>query len=171
MEDFYPGQRWTSTGEPELGVGVVVEANYGRVQIHFPVSDETRQYAEDNSPLRRIIFKPGDTIADANQQAFVIERVQEGGDLLIYIGKDGTLSEADLGEVAIKHGVDDRLLNGDVENPDVFALRRKTLEYDHARRISPINGFVGGRIDLIPHQLYIAHEVSSRYAPRVLLSD
>src|SRR5690606_30569118 len=26
-------------------------------------------------------------------------------------------------------------------------------------------------IDLIPHQLYIAHEVSSRYAPRVLLSD
>ena len=37
--------------------------------------------------------------------------------------------------------------------------------------ISPVNGFLGGRIDLIPHQLYIAREVSARHAPRVLLSD
>ena len=62
-------------------------------------------------------------------------------------------------------------MNGDVDTPQLFALRRKTLKYDHNRRISPVNGFVGGRIDLIPHQLYIAHEVSNRFAPRVLLSD
>lgn len=30
---------------------------------------------------------------------------------------------------------------------------------------------MGGRIDIIPHQIYIAYEVSTRYAPRVLLSD
>jgi ATP-dependent helicase HepA len=30
---------------------------------------------------------------------------------------------------------------------------------------------VGGRIDLIPHQLYIASEVANRYMPRVLLAD
>ena len=34
-----------------------------------------------------------------------------------------------------------------------------------------MRGFVGGRIDLIPHQLYIAQEVTSRHAPRVMLSD
>jgi ATP-dependent helicase HepA len=71
----------------------------------------------------------------------------------------------------VQHGPDDRLLNGDVDSPRAFALRRRTLEYDHRRRLSPVSGFIGGRIDLIPHQLYIAHEVSSRYAPRVLLSD
>src|SRR5690606_419687 len=43
--------------------------------------------------------------------------------------------------------------------------------HEYERKISPVYGFVGGRIDLIPHQLYIAQEVSSRYAPRVLLSD
>lgn len=171
MEDFYPEQRWVSEGEPELGVGVVVETDKSRVQVRFPAAGETRQYALANAPLRRVIFKPGDTVVDRNKRPFVIERVQDTGDLLLYIGKEGTLSEADLGDVSVKHGVNDRLLIGDVEKPDVFALRRKTLGFDHMRRISPINGFVGGRIDLIPHQLYIAHEVSSRYAPRVLLSD
>jgi ATP-dependent helicase HepA len=34
-----------------------------------------------------------------------------------------------------------------------------------------VRGFVGGRIDLIPHQLYIAQEVANRHAPRVMLSD
>ena len=171
MEDFYPDQRWTSEGEPELGVGIVVATTKNRVEIHFAAADETRQYALANAPLRRVVFKAGDTIVDTNKRPLVIERVQDNGELFLYIGKDGVLSEADLGDVAITHGVSERLFNGDVETPDVFALRRKTLGYDHQRRISPINGFVGGRIDLIPHQLYIAHAVSSRYAPRVLLSD
>lgn len=171
MGDFYPDQRWTSEGEPELGIGIVVETNKNRVAVHFAAADETRQYALANAPLRRVIFKEGDTVVDTNKRALVIERVQDNGELFLYIGKDGVLSEADLGDVSITHGVSERLFNGDVETPDVFALRRKTLGYDHQRRISPINGFVGGRIDLIPHQLYIAHAVSSRYAPRVLLSD
>lgn len=171
MENFFPNQRWTSEGEPELGVGVVVDTAMGRVKVHFPSADETRQYAQDNAPLRRVIFKAGDTIADTNKRPFLIESVQDNGELLLYIGKEGVLSEADLGEVAVQHGANDLLLMGDVETPNVFALRRQTLEYDHQRRISPVNGFVGGRIDLIPHQLYIAYEVSSRYAPRVLLSD
>lgn len=171
MQNFFPDQRWASEGEPELGVGVVIDVSKNRVQIHFPASGETRQYALDNAPLRRVIFKPGDTVVDTNKRPLLIERVQDNGELFLYIGKGGALSEADLGEVSVKHGVDDRLLIGDVETPAVFALRRQSLEYDHMRKISPIYGFVGGRIDLIPHQLYIAHEVSSRYAPRVLLSD
>ena len=171
MENFYPEQRWVSEGEPELGVGVVVEINKNRVQLRFPAAGETRQYALANAPLRRVTFKPGDKIVDKDQRPFLIERVQDNGELLLYIGKEGVLSEADLGDVSMQHGVLDRLFMGDVETPAVFALRRKTLDFDHQRRISPINGFVGGRIDLIPHQLYIAHEVSARYAPRVLLSD
>lgn len=171
MMEFFPDQRWASEGEPELGVGIVVETNRGRVKIHFATANETREYALANAPLRRVVFKPGDTIVDRNQNPLIIESVQDNNELLLYVGKEGTLSEADLGEVAIQHGADDRLFMGDVETPSVFALRRSTLQYDHARRISPINGFVGGRIDLIPHQLYIAHEVSSRYDPRVLLSD
>lgn len=172
MEDFYPNQRWASEGEPELGIGIVVEIDKNRVKIDFPDTGETRLYALDNAPLRRIVFKPGDTIVDIHKKTLVIERVQNNdGLLLLYIGKDGVLSEAELGDVSIQNGAEDRLFMGDVDAPEIFDLRRKTLEYHYMRSISSINGFIGGRIDLIPHQLYVAHEVSSRYAPRVLLSD
>ncbi|MEZ4771955.1 MAG: SNF2-related protein [Bacteroidia bacterium] len=171
MGIFFPDQRWTSEGEPELGVGVVSKITKGRVEIYFPAADATRLYSEETAPLRRVIFKPGDTVVDTHKRPLLIERVKQDGNLLIYIGSGRNLSEADLGDVSVKHGVDDRLFMGDVDTPALFALRRRTLQYDHNRRISPVSGFVGGRIDLIPHQLYIAHQVSTRYAPRVLLSD
>jgi ATP-dependent helicase HepA len=91
--------------------------------------------------------------------------------LAVYFGEGRILPEQDLGEMTVKHGPDDRLCQGDVDAPSQISLRRRTLEMDHRRRTSSIQGFMGGRIDLIPHQLYIAYEVSSRYAPRVLLSD
>lgn len=171
MEEFFPGQRYTSKGEPELGVGLVKETSKGRVQVYFPLSKETRLYATASDALQRVVFKPGDTITDADGHPLLITQVEFENGLYIYFGADRELSEAELGDVSATHSVDDRLFTGDVDAPRVFALRRETLQHEYNRRISPVNGFVGGRIDLIPHQLYIAHEVSSRYAPRVLLSD
>ena len=171
MEIFLPNQRYTSIGEPELGVGILTETGKGQVKVFFPRSNETRLYALDNAPLRRVVFKPGDTIIDTYKQFLLVKQVELKDGLYIYYGKDRTLSEAELGDVTASHGADDRLLMGDVDTPQAFALRRATLQHDYARRRSPVSGFLGGRIDLIPHQLYITHEVSSRYAPRVLLSD
>jgi len=168
---FFPNQRWMSEGEPELGVGVVTEVSNGRVRIHFSISEETRLYATEDAPLRRVVFKAGETITDSKNNPFLIELVHDENDLILYVGKDNVLSEADLGDVKVKHGVEDRLLMGDIDSLELFSLRRKTLENDYKKKISPVNGFIGGRIDLIPHQLYIANEVSSRHAPRVLLSD
>jgi ATP-dependent helicase HepA len=157
--------------EPELGLGIVVETVKGRVRLDYPAAGETRLYAIETAPLRRVTFKEGDTVIDLEGQSMVIERVFENNGVLIYFGKTRVLPESELGNMTLKHGADDRLLLGEVDSPRQFALRRRTLQNDHNRRISPINGFLGGRIDLIPHQLYIAHEVSARFAPRVLLSD
>jgi len=171
MENYFPNQRYTSNGEPELGVGIVTETGNRKVRIYFPASNEKRLYSEESAPLRRVVFKPGDTIVDTNNQPLLITQVELKSELYLYYGKDRKLSEADLGDVVVTHGVVDKLFMGDVDSPQTFALRRETLQNDYRRRLSAIHGFVGGRIDLIPHQLYIAHEVSSRYAPRVLLSD
>jgi ATP-dependent helicase HepA len=171
MEQFLADQRYTSKGEPELGVGILTETGKEKVKIYFPKSNEMRLYASENAPLRRVVFKPGDIIVDKNKQPLLIKQVELKDGLYVYHGKDSLLSEAELGDVSPTHGVDDRLLMGDVDTPQAFALRRETLQHDYTRRLSPVKGFLGGRIDLIPHQLYIAHEVSSRYAPRVLLSD
>ena len=171
MEQFLPNQRYTSIGEPELGVGILTEVGKGQVKVYFPHSHQTRLYASASAPLRRVVFKPGDMITDKHQRRLLVQQVELKDGLYLYHGEEHSISEAELGDVSPTHGVDDRLLMGDVDTPDAFALRRETLQLDYSRRMSPVKGFLGGRIDLIPHQLYIAHEVSSRYAPRVLLSD
>jgi ATP-dependent helicase HepA len=171
MEKFFPNQRYTSKGEPELGVGMVTETNKGKVQLFFPTSDTTRLYAIESAPLQRVFFKPGDTIVNKKGESLQVLQVKLEDNLCMYYGKGWKLSEADLGDVSATHGADDRLFTGDVDSPQAFSLRRETLQHEYQRKRSSVNGFVGGRIDLIPHQLYIAHEVSSRYAPRVLLSD
>lgn len=171
MLEFSINQRYTSEGEPELGIGITKDISKGRVTIYFPTANESRIYATDNAPLRRINFKIGDTVFDKNQNAIQIERISQKNGLFIFWGKETQLSEADLGENKITYSLYDKLSFGHIESPSAFALRRETLENDYLRRVSTVKGFLGGRIDLIPHQLYIAHEVSSRYAPRVLLSD
>lgn len=171
MGEFFLNQRYSSSGEPELGVGIVIEVSKGKVKLYFPGSDETRLYAMESAPLLRTIFKSGDTIVDQQGNPMQIEHAQLVDELYVYSGVDRKLHESELGDVSVTHSVDDRLFMGDVDSPEKFALRRDTLYHDYKRRISPVHGFVGGKIDLIPHQLYIAHEVSSRFAPRVLLSD
>ncbi|MEM7791826.1 MAG: RNA polymerase-associated protein RapA, partial [Verrucomicrobiota bacterium] len=66
---------------------------------------------------------------------------------------------------------EDRLINGQVDQSETYTLRYQSVALQSAARKSPVAGFIGGRIDLIPHQLYIASEVSNRHLPRVLLAD
>jgi len=65
----------------------------------------------------------------------------------------------------------ERIAAGQVDDSTLFELRLEALH--HRQRIlqSPVCGFAGARIDLIPHQLSIAEEVTNRHAPRVLLAD
>src|SRR6202012_1982601 len=81
------------------------------------------------------------------------------------------LQQAQLSDRVNLHGPQTRLLAGRFDTSAAFTLRRRSLELWHRSRQSPVRGFLGGRIDLIPHQLYIAQEVANRHAPRVMLSD
>ena len=164
-------QRWSSQTEPELGPGTVIKTGNGRVTLNFPGSSETRMYAAASAPLLRVRFKNGDSIIDVSGRSGIVTGVETVNHLFVYDTDSGTIRENDLGIVTVTHGPEDRLLAGDLDSKSDFELRRQTLELDYQRRKSPVRGFVGGRIDLIPHQLYIAGEVSSRFAPRVLLSD
>ncbi len=65
----------------------------------------------------------------------------------------------------------ERLLNAQIDRNKWFSLRCKTREIANRLQASPVYGLAGCRTSLIAHQLYIAHEVSRRYAPRVLLAD
>ena len=58
----------------------------------------------------------------------------------------------------------DRLFAGQIDRMSRFTLRYEALVNQHQRRRNPTRGLAGGKVSLIPHQLYIAHEVGHRYA-------
>ncbi len=171
MNAFVPGQRWISESEPELGLGRVVRSDDDRVEMEFRAAGETRTYAAAHAPLKRVRFRVGDKVSTQADKHVVIARVIEHEGLLIYFVGDERLSETQLSDHLSLRGPQERLFAGRFDPSPTFELRRRTLEALHRSRKSPVRGFVGGRIDLIPHQLYIAQEVANRYAPRVMLSD
>jgi ATP-dependent helicase HepA len=168
---FIVGQRWISESEPELGLGAVAHSDGARVQIEFKSAGVTRTYAADQAPLKRVRFRVGDKIKTQSGEEFIIKQVSEVQGLLIYADDHQQVPEARVNDNLSLRGPQERLSAGHFDSSEAFALRRRTLELFHRSRKSPVRGFPGGRIDLIPHQLYIAHEVSNRYAPRVMLSD
>ncbi|MBX7186789.1 MAG: DEAD/DEAH box helicase family protein [Vicinamibacteria bacterium] len=168
---FHKGQRWISDSELELGLGSVERVSRLTVSLVFGASGEKREYAKDNAPLRRVRFHQGDTVKDREGLPLVIAAVEERRGLIYYRGHDRELCETALLDAISFNKPEERLFVGQVDPRETFALRVSALDHQHRRRRSPVRGFLGGRIDLIPHQLYIAAETSRRLLPRVLLAD
>ncbi len=171
MTDFRANQRWISESEPELGLGSVLRVSPRTVTLSFGASAETREYARDNAPLRRVRFRAGDLIKNHEHKTLMVESVVEREGLIFYQGVGQEWCETELSDAISFNKPEERLLGGHVDAPEVFDLRMTALSHQHHRRKSKLRGFTGGRIDLIPHQLYIASEVAGRLAPRVLLAD
>ncbi len=170
-QNFEVGQRWISESEPELGLGSVRRVTARTVIIAFVASNESREYALDNAPLKRVRFRVNDTIRNRDDVTLAVASVREQGGLIFYRGDGREWCETDLSDSISFNKPEERLLAGQVDAPEVFDLRFAALRQQHRRRKSRVRGFVGGRIDLIPHQLYIASEVAGRLVPRVLLAD
>ena len=174
---FCPGQRWISDGESDQGLGTVTSVENRFVTVMFTATGDIRKYAIDNSPLTRVIFNQGDQIPSHEGWKLEVESITETNGLISYLGtRQDTLEKTELKEVMIDHFIKfnkphDRLLNGQVDRLDWFRLRKDCLHHQFTQQQSELTGLTGGRVSLIPHQLYIAEEVGSRFAPRVLLAD
>lgn len=166
-----PGQRWTSEGEPELGLGIILDVDARRVEILFPAAHEQRLYSLASSGLRRVAFREGDRIRLHDGRELVVRGIREENGLLTYITPDGDVPEAELSDTISFSSPKERLFAGQTDRLKTFDLRAEALERWSGMLGSPVRGYVGGRIDLIPHQLSIAVEVCSRLVPRVLLAD
>ena len=169
---FVPGQRYISVAEPELGLGKIVSVDRRFVEVAFPGNERPRKYAAASAPLTRIVFKIGDSIKDENGNEFRITEVRgNAGQTLTYLCGPQILSEDAVAGTCTASTPLRRLLNGISDRCDDFALRLAMLRAQSEILGSPVRGFAGGRIDLLPHQLFIAQEVSSRRMVRVLLAD
>ena len=180
MQQFAIGQRWLSDTETELGLGVLIDVDERSVSILFPKSDETRVYARHNAPLSRIVFNTGDEVQDQEGAIWTVESVEDRHGVLRYnvirTKEDGTEDRKSLNETRIGANIQlskplDRLLASQIDYKEWYDLRIEAMLMQANMKSSPLRGLVGSRVGLIPHQLYIAHEVGKRFAPRVLLAD
>ena len=176
MQEFVIGQRWISAAELQLGLGMVIEIEHRTVSIVFPATGETRIYARADAPLTRVRFRPGDWIERQDGEVLRVVELSETNGLIQYHCEDEhdnpvKLPEGRLSNFLQLNQPGERLLNAQVDRNKWFGLRCKTREINNRLQRSPVYGLAGSRTSLIAHQLYIAHEVSRRYAPRVLLAD
>ena len=175
---FALGQRWISDTESDLGLGTVVAIEPRTVSLMFPASDENRLYARHDAPVTRVMFNVGDVIESHEGWSLKVEAIEEDKGIITYIGTRIDTEESDvaLREIFLSHQIrfnkpQDKLFAGQIDRMDRFALRYRALKNQYEQLKSPLRGLCGMRAGLIPHQLYIAHEVGRRYAPRVLLAD
>ncbi|HEX2956635.1 MAG TPA: RNA polymerase-associated protein RapA [Chitinispirillaceae bacterium] len=170
---FGPGQRWISTNEPELGIGIIKQADNRFVEIQFPSHKSERRYAVSGAPLKRIIFSIGEIIKDRDGKDHTVTGVDEDlkSGLVTYAASNVSIPETDLAYSINIATPDKRFLAGIADSCADFELRTSMVKYRSRILGSEVRGFAGGRIDLLPHQIFISETVAARKLPRALLAD
>ncbi|MDT8283604.1 MAG: RNA polymerase-associated protein RapA, partial [Gammaproteobacteria bacterium] len=176
MSDFIPGQRCISDAELQMGLGTILSVEQRTLTVLFLATGDTRTYAKLTAPLTRVMFSVGDSITSHDDKRITVKTVTENHGLLTYSGFDAQgklqlIEESELDNFVQLNQPSERLFNGQIDKDSWFELRYQTLNHKNKLAKSDLYGLTGSRTSLIPHQLYIAHEVANRYAPRVLLAD
>ncbi len=171
LSNIAPGQRWVVETEPELGLGIINEIKNKRALLAFHNNSTTRQYSLDIAPLRRIVFKEGDKIRTRDGLEYCVDKIVENDRLITYVCGSKSIIESQLSDTMQLHTPLQLLLNAVPDNLQSFSLRQEAVALRKHSKSSKIRGFSGPRIDLIPHQMYIAHAICSRFVSRAFLAD
>jgi ATP-dependent helicase HepA len=174
--EFHRGQRWISNTESELGLGFVEKIEGRHVTFVFPAADETRVYALNNAPLSRVKYPIDEKIKTESGLTITVAEQLEHNGCIVYRGIDEQGNESHIHELELNSFAQfshphDRLFAGQIDKDSYFRLRVETLQHQRRQYSSDTYGLSGPRVQLLPHQFYIAHQVALRHAPRVLLPD
>ncbi|WP_154222372.1 RNA polymerase-associated protein RapA [Marinicella rhabdoformis] len=173
---FISGQRFINNADLQLGLGRVISDNVRMVKVAFDAVEEERVYAKDSAPLTRYEPQIEDVLLHKDGWSITINDVKDMNGLFIYFGIKENGEEDVIPETEIANTISldrpfERLMNAQLDKNNWFDLRQKARAHQQRLQQSELYGLVGCRTTLLPHQLFIAHSVGKRYAPRVLLAD
>lgn len=167
-----PGIRVLAPAEPELGLGMITECGGRRFQVMFPKADVQRTYSADTTAVHRFQAKPGDSITTVKGDDFVVAEVTEEGGLLTYLTTEGSVVPEIQLSVELRHSDPiSSLALGKPGAPATFSSRARAYALRALGRAQERRGLGSARVELLPHQLFVAERVSQMWRPRVLLAD
>ena len=71
----------------------------------------------------------------------------------------------------LPEGPAERLAAGDLGHAEPYGLRLQSLYLKHAYRYDPLTGLSSARIEPQLHQVFVAHRVTQKLQPRMILAD
>jgi hypothetical protein len=144
--------------DPDAGPGRVTALEGRSVVVHFPASDATLRFAAASDALAPYEMPPGTTarLLPVGEVVRIGKREGEG-----YRLEDG---RAGVDRRALARGRGGRAGRasgaGEVDPLEAFANRLDALHLKELREAGGLGSYLGGRIRLFPHQLYVAERAT-----------
>ena len=164
------GDYLTHRFNPDLGIGRITAIENRAIVVEFSRSGTTLRLASTTDALVPIDLSPGRPVrvVSTGEGTSVVER-REDGRLRLANGR--TVGAGDLWPFALDGALVDRLALGELDTVDDFAIRLDWLHLLSLREAGGLGSFLGGRVRLFPHQLYVAERASATDPVRWLLAD
>ena len=164
-----PGERVTHRFHAELGPGRIVEVQGKALRVEFPDAGQTLSFATGTDALAPLTVTPGGRARLEPAGEVVVVESCEGGRCLLADGREVALD--DLWPLPAEISPVERLVRGNVDAFEDFANRLDGLRLLRVRRAGGLGSFLGGRIQIFPHQLYAAERACRSDPVRWLLAD
>lgn len=164
------GDHLTHRFNPELGIGRIVALEGRTLLVEFPRSGKTLRLAHNTDALLAIELSRGRPIrlTATGEQSTITDRFEDGTFRL----SNGRVVGADeLWPLPFERSLFERLAAGEVDDGRALLVRLKCLHLLSTRQAHGLGSFLGGRVRLFPHQLYVAERATAADPVRWLLAD
>ena len=164
-----PGDRVTHRFHSELGTGRIVAVQGRSLKVEFPEAGQELSFAAGTDALVPLAIIPGGRARlEPSGELVVVDSCEEGRCVLA----DGREVDLDsLWPVPAEVSPVERLARGQVDGFEDFANRLDGLKLQRIRQAGGLGSFLGGRIQIFPHQLYAAERACHSDPARWLLAD
>jgi ATP-dependent helicase HepA len=152
------GDRLLHRHNRALGLGQIVEIGKRHLVVAFPQAEERLTLAHDSSAIQKLGLDEGGRARyePTGEEVEIATIVDDQATL-----KDGrAVSLLDLWPLPRAETLVDRLARGKIDPWEDFRNRMDALRLLDLRRAHGLGAFLGGRIRLFPHQLYVAERAT-----------
>jgi ATP-dependent helicase HepA len=170
LQYWTTGAYLTHRFNPELGIGRVTAVEGRALVVEFPRSGSKLRLAATTDALIPVDLNPGRPVrVTATREETTVAARQEDGSLLLANGH--VAAPHALWPLELEGALIERLALGELDEVKDFVTRLNVLHLLALREAGGLGSFLGGRVRLFPHQLYVAERAAATNPVRWLLAD